>query len=200
MHDLLSGSNEAKDLLVASIAIDADNQFAVTIIPTSWGKAQHHYVRFALHYYARALYLLARSEHARCDLPTLIDLLIHTTIDQGSDLFQMAGLDGSLVPRIGDPVAHAEFVMTSTGVHECELIGNTSLEGWALSHSVIAVLQYLADRLSEESLASLTFGLENMNSSYSTVYRHADPTSQAEVPRLAFQRAFKARRARRMTI
>jgi len=200
MHDLTSGSDEAKDLLVASIAVDADNQFAVTIIPTSWGNAQHHYVRFALHYYARTLYQLARSEHARSDLPTLIDLLIRTTIDKGSDLFLMAGLDGTLVPKIGEPVGHAELVMTSASIHECELIGNTSLEGWALSHSVIAVLQYLADRLSEESLASLTFGLENMNSSYSTVYRHADPTSQAEVPRIAYQNAFKSRRPRRMTI
>jgi hypothetical protein len=191
MHDLVSGSEMEKDLLVASIAVGADNQFAVTVIPTSLGKAQHHYVRFALHYYARVLYLLARGAHHRSDLPTLIDLLIRTTIDKESDLFLLAGLDGALVPKIGEPVAHAELVMKSAGAHECELVGNSSLEGWALSHSVIAVLQYLADRLSEESLATLTFGLENMNSSYSTVYRHADPASQAEVPRIAYHVASK---------
>ena len=185
-----------KDLLVASIAVDADHQFAVTVLPTSLGRAQHHYVRFALHYYARVLYLLAHGEHARSDLPTLIDLLIRTTIDKDSDLFLKTGLDGALVPKIGKPIAHAELVMKSAGAHECELIGNSSLDGWALSHSVIAVLQYLADRLSEESLVTLTFGLENMNSSYSTVYRHADPTSAMEVPRIAYRAVSSTRRKR----
>ena len=196
MHEPLSGSEMERDLLVASIAVDADHQFAVTVIPTSLGKAQHHYVRFALHYYARVLYLLARGEHARCDLPTLIDLLIRTTIDKDTDLFMMAGLDGALVPKIGEPVAHAELVMKSAGAHECELVGNNFLAGWELSHSVIAVLQYLADRLSEESLHTLIFGLENMNSSYSTVYRPADPASQAEVPRIAYHATRSASKRR----
>jgi len=187
MHDHVPDPETEKDLLLASIAVDADNQFAVTVLPAARETAQHHYVRFALHYYARVLYLLARGENARSDLPTLIDLLIRTSIDGSSDLFMMAGLDGTLVPEIREPIAQAELVLKSSGAHECELIGNIPLGGWALSHSVIAVLQYLADRLSERSLATLTFALDNMNSSYSTVYRHADPSSQFDVPLLAYR-------------
>jgi hypothetical protein len=187
MHDHFPGPEMEKDLLLASIAVDADNQFAVTLSPASPGAAQHQYIRFALHYYARVLYLLARGENARSDLPTLIDLLIRTSMEKGSDLFLMAGLDGTLVPSISNPVGHADVVLQSSGPHECELVGNIPLKGWALSHSVIAVLQYLADRLSEGSLSTLTFALENMNSSYSTVYRHADPSSQFDVPRIAYR-------------
>lgn len=166
--------------------MDAEHRFAIELIPTAPPKNHHHDLRFALHYYARVLYLLSRAEGVKSDLPTLIDLLIRTTIERGADLFMEAGLDGTLVANVSEPVARFELALETAVSRECELTGDIPLDNWALTHSMFAVLQYLANRLPERSLSTLTFALENMNASYSTVYRHADPVSQWDVPHLAW--------------
>ena len=191
-HYIQAGPDMERDLLVATIGVDSEHRFAIELIPAAPPENHHHDLRFALHYYARVLYLLARAEGVKSDLPTLVDLLIRTSIERGTDIFMEVGLDGSLVPSVKEPIVEFQLALKSSRTRECELVGDIPLSNWALTHSVFAVLQYLADRLPERSLTTLTFGLENMNASYSTVYRPCDPTGQFDVP----DRAYRALTAR----
>lgn len=175
-------------LLFASIAVDGQHNYGVTLIAAPGGMAQHHYVRFTLHYYARAVYELAKAGTSVGGLTPLIDLILRFPLERDCDLFVLAGIDATVSTTVPSPVAHSELALRDCGARECELIGEVTLEGRDLAHSVIAVMQYVSDRLSDEALTGLSFALKNMNASYAAaVNRQADPLSQIEVPRKAFR-------------
>ena len=180
---------EERELLSGRVFVIDDR--AAVLFTARAAVGEDDYVRFALHYYARALFELVRTSRSARDLPALVDAITVTGLEHGADVFALAGLSGSLCRILDDPEAsEADCVLFSTAHREFHLRGDFSrLDSRTLVRSVIAVIQAVLERVSPEMVDLLTNALANMNASYGVTHRYSDAHSLDQVPSNAFHAA-----------
>ncbi len=169
--------------LVSARIIAAEERYAVLF--TARGEAgEDDYVRFVLHYYARVLFELVRTARSARELPAIIDAVSSSPLHRDADVFNVAGVTGTLCRTIDEPhAAEAECILSSTAHREFHLRGDFSRLGTrALIRTVIAVIQATVQRLSPEMIDTLTLALANMNASYGVTHRYSDAHSLDQVP------------------
>jgi hypothetical protein len=178
---------EPKVVLAARIAAAPGNACAVDIDASTTPLPEEECLRFALQYYARVLFELVRTERSVRDLPYWMAAIAQTALEPDSDLFALAGVEGSLVRTARPLLAEVRVVMQISGVRNREIVGDlTPLRGTTLARSVVAVCQAILPRLSDPMRDAIPTALANMNASYEMTHRYADPASQHEVPELAY--------------
>jgi len=178
---------EPKVVLAARIAAAPGSAFAVDIDASTTPLPEEECLRFALQYYARVLFELAHSERSLRDLPHWMSAIAQTALEPDSDLFALAGIDGSLVRTARPLLAEVRVVMQISGIRNREIVGDlTPLRGTTLARSVLAICQAILPRLSPAMRDAVPAALANMNASYEMTHRYADPASQHEVPELAY--------------
>ncbi|HEX2062206.1 MAG TPA: hypothetical protein VHK90_15825 [Thermoanaerobaculia bacterium] len=174
-------------VLTASIAAGPGGTFSVDIDDAAAVLREEECMRFVLHYYARVLFELVRTQRSVRSLPLWMAALAQSELDPDVDLFTVAGIDGSLVRHISAPIARVEVALRLAGVRNREVTGDlTPLRGSTLARSVLAVCQAVLPRLSPAMRDAVPAALANMNASYEMTHRYADPVSQKEVPELAY--------------
>lgn len=186
---LLPLRSEERELL--SVRVVACEERAAVMFSPRGAIGEDDYVRFALHYYARALFELVRVSRSARDLPALIDAIAGQGLARGTDLFGLAGLTGSLCRLLDDPHAvEADCILFSTAHREFHLRGDFSrLDSRLLVRSVIAVIQAVLERVSPEMIDLLAAALANMNASYGVTHRYSDAHSLDQVPANAYHAA-----------
>ena len=189
IDSLLPLRAEERELLSARVLLNDDH--AAVIFSPRGVVGEDDYVRFVLHYYARALFELVRVSRSARDLPALIDAIAEGGVSRESDLFAMSGLSGSLCRLIDHPQAsEADCMLFSTAHREFHLRGDFSrLDSRTLIRSVIAVIQAVLERVSPEMIDLLTMALANMNASYGVTHRYSDAHSLDQVPANAYHAA-----------
>lgn len=189
VDSLIPLRTEERELLSARVLIH-DDRAAVLFTPRGV-VGEDDYVRFALHYYARALFELVRVSRSARDLPALIDAISSGGVQRSADLFALSGLSGSLCRIIEDPQAsRAECMLFGTAHREFHLRGDFSaLDARSLVRSVIAVTQAVIERVSPEMVDLLTMAFANMNASYGVTHRYSDAHSLDQVPANAYHAA-----------
>jgi len=180
---------EERELLSAHV-VATDDRAAVLFTPRGV-VGEDDYVRFVLHYYARALFELVRVSRSARDLPALIDAIAGAGLERNTDVFGLAGLSGKLCSILDDPHAgETDCVLFSTAHREFHLRGDFSrLDSRTLIRSVIAVIQAVLDRISPEMIDLLVMALANMNASYGVTHRYSDAHSLDQVPSNAYHAA-----------
>jgi len=180
-------TQESRPLLEAHIVAGSAGAFAVDIDDAGAALREEEAFRFVLHYYARVLFELVRTQRSVRQLPQWMSHIAQSALDRDADLFAIARVEGSLVRHITAPIAEAFVTMRVSGVRNREVIGNlTALRGSTLARSTLAVCQAVLPRLSPPMRDSVPAALANMNASYEMTHRYADPNSQHEVPVLAY--------------
>lgn len=175
-------------LLRASIRAGRHRRFAVAIVPDRGEAAgEHDLFRFALYYYAHALYTLARTAHSVRDLPAAIDTYV--TADWDAAAFALGDVPGSLTAMVEEPVGEAHVLFRRIGYRNFDIAGEIPFGGVTLACSVLAVIQAVEQRVSPEVVDSIRAALVNMNVSYVMTHRYSDPLSCHEVPALAYRAA-----------
>jgi len=176
--------------LLSARILNADDRFAV-YLTTRAEVGDDDLIRFALHYYARALFELVRTARSARELPAVVDAIAAVSLGRDSDVFAIAAVNGSLERTIDDARAvEADCVLSSTAHREFHLRGDFSrLNTRALIRSVIAVIQSVLQRLSPEMIDTLTLALANMNASYGVTHRYSDAHSLDQVPANAYHAA-----------
>ena len=189
VDSLLPLRAEERELLSARVLVDGDR--AAVLFTPRGVIGEDDYVRFTLHYYARALFELVRVSRSARDLPALIDAIAGAGVQHNSDLFALSGLSGSLCAILDGAHAHeADCVLFSTAHREFHLRGDFSrFNARTLIRSVIAVIQSIVQRLSPEMIDTLTLALANMNASYGVTHRYSDAHSLDQVPANAYHAA-----------
>lgn len=178
---------ESRHVLRASITADAERQYAVSFRPGDHGPlSEQSYLRFALHYYARVLYELARTERSVRDLPAVIERIAAGTIGWHDDLFTLAGVHGRIVQAVREPVGDVIVTLRQRGVREFDVEGTFGLSGRLLAISVIAVLEAALPRLAADGVGAMLSALANMNVSYTITHHYGDMNSCREVPAIAY--------------
>ena len=174
------------ELVRVRLAVSPGGHYDVAL-----GKADEaDLVRFALHYYARILYELVHTCHSVRNLPARIDEIATTPFDAATDLFVMAGFNGSLMRVNAANTITLECLLCSTGARDFELRCDLSaLDATMLRGSMLAVLQSIVRSISRDTRTLLATALMNMNASYGVTHRYADPRSLAEVPATAYHAA-----------
>ena len=186
-EQLLIGHTPPRPVLHALIAASAEREYSVVFRAGNGSPlGDQDYLRFALHYYARVLYELARADGRSVrDLPSVIERIVNGTIGWHADLFALAEVRGSLATAVTHPVGDIDVVLRHAGIREFEVEGQFRLNGRALALSVIAVLQAVLSRVSGDTFAALFAALANMNVSYTLTHHYRDPKSFREVPTIA---------------
>jgi hypothetical protein len=181
------GMTEPRVVLAAHIAAGAAGQFAVDIDDAAAVLREEECFRFALQYYARVLFELVHSERSVRGLPRWMSTIAQTALDADTDMFALAGVEGTLVRSVRMPIAAAHVIMRIDGVRNRIVAGDLApLRGTTLARSVLAVCQAVLPRLSASMRDAVPAALANMNASYEMTHRYADPASQHEVPDLAY--------------
>ena len=189
LPELLPAAAAATDalppLLRASIVAGDRNDFAISFESDLRFLYEDVFVRFALHYYARALYELSHTKQLRA-LPEEIETIVRSTVGGSTDLFALAGLRGSLASSVATSIGEAHLTLRRCPRRRFELDGALTLSGRPLARSVIAVIQKLSGMMTADGISSLCTALANMNASYTMTHRFGDPASLHEVPDIAF--------------
>ena len=174
-------------LLQARIVAGAGGVFSVDIDDTHASLPEEEVLRFALHYYARVLFELVRTQRSVRQLPQWIASISEVALEADTDLFAVAAVEGALIRRVPTPLVEATVAMHASGVRNRDVTGNLDgMRGNMLARSVLAVCQSVLPRLSPEMRETVPSALANMNASYELSHRYADPESQHEVPVLAY--------------
>jgi hypothetical protein len=174
-------------VLATHITSGARGSFAVEIDDSSATLREEECFLFALHYYARVLFELIRNHGSASELPYWMSGIAQTAIDHHTDLFMVAGVEGTLVRSVPTPVAAAALTMRVSGARHREVLGELdAFPGAALARSVLAVAQAVLPRLSPAMRERVPCALANMNASYELTHRYGDPESQREVPAIAY--------------
>ena len=177
-------------LVHASIVASIRNDYAVTLKPVDGSPiADQDSLRFALHYYGRVLYELARTHRAVGDLLTFIDRIAGGMLGWRGDLFALAGARGGMAVVVTDPVGEVTVQLRRIGIREFEVDGDFRLARRRLAVSVVAVLQAIMVRVSPDVVEVMLSALANMNVSYALTHRYCDPKSFREVPAIAYHAA-----------
>jgi hypothetical protein len=179
--------SEPRVVLAAHIAAGAAGTFSVDIDDGAAVLREEECFRFALQYYARVLFELVRSERSVRNLPRWMADIAQIALENDSDMFALAGVEGSVVRSVRMPIAAVDVIMRIDGVRNRTVAGDlSSLRGTTLARSVLAVCQSILPRLSASMRDAVPSALANMNASYEMTHRYADPASQHEVPDLAY--------------
>ncbi|HEX9984861.1 MAG TPA: hypothetical protein VGF69_16490 [Thermoanaerobaculia bacterium] len=179
-----------QSLLSANITAGDRHSFAVSFYAPSVPLPDSECFRLALHYYARVVYELSRSERSVRGLPEWIERISARTLTAASNLFSMAGVRGSLERSIARPAAEASVGLRTLGLRDRQVTGDLSaLRGMTLALSVLAMCQAVLPHLSDPFMNAMPTALANMNASYELTHHYADPVSQSEVPLVAFRAA-----------
>jgi hypothetical protein len=174
-------------LLHAHIVAGASGAFSVDIDDATSTWREEEAFRFALHYYARVLFELVRSQRSVRHLPDWIASIAQVALEADTDLFAVAGVEGALVRRVPVSIAEVTVTMQVSGVRNRDVTGNLdALRGGTLARSVLGVCQAVLPRLSSPMRDAVPAALANMNASYELSHRYGDPASQHEVPVLAY--------------
>lgn len=174
-------------LITATISTGPDGVFAVGLDSAGARLPEEETFRFALHYYGRVLYELARTQRSVRRLPEWTGRIASTFVDRESDFFAIAGVEGAIVTSLARPLATARVAMCMAGLRSREVTGDLSpLRGSTLARSVLAVFQAVLPQLSVDVCASIPAALANMNASYELTHHYADPESHREVPSTAY--------------
>lgn len=182
--DSLLSVHSERELLRAHVSGADDCRFAVTF---DGAAGEHSYVRFALHYYARVLYEIVRTERSARDLPAQIDRIANMPLVNHADLFELAGVHATLCPVLDNGAVRIDPVLCSRGGRELHLRGDFShMPARLLTKSVPAVLQAILPRLTPDAQEVLAMALANMNASYGVTHRYSDENSLHEVPANAY--------------
>ncbi len=178
---------EPRVVLAARIVAGPAGVFSVAIDDGAAALPEEECFRFMLQYYARVLFELVRSERSVRGLPRWMADLAQSALDSDTDLFAVAGLEGSVVRAIAMPIAEVHVIMRIDGVRNRTVAGDLSpFRGSTMARSVLAVCQAVLPRLSPSMREAVPSALANMNASYEMTHRYADPASQHEVPDLAY--------------
>lgn len=181
------GTSESSVILQARIVAGAGGVFSVDIDDTHALLPEEEVFRFALHYYARVLFDLVRTQRSVRHLPEWIESISQVALDADTDLFLVAAVEGALLRKIPAPLIDTTVQMIASGVRNREVIGNLdAMRGTMLARSVLAVCQAVLPRLSPSMREGVPAALANMNASYELSHHYADPASQHEVPVLAY--------------
>jgi len=176
----------ATELVRARITVTPGGHYDVNLGKTD----DADLVRFALHYYARVLYELVHTCHSVRNLPARIEEIAMTPFDAASDLFVMAGFNGTLLPVNAANTVTLECILCTTGARDYELRCDLArLDATMLRGSMLGVLQAVVRAIAPDMRSVLTTALMNMNASYGVTHRYADPRSLAEVPATAYHAA-----------
>jgi len=179
--------NEPRVVLAARISAGADGAFAVDIDDRAAALREEECFRFALQYYARVLFELVKTDRSVRSLPRWMSEIAQTHIEANTDLFAVAGVDGTLVPAVRTPIAQVDVLMRLAALRNRTITGDLGpLRGNTLARSVLAVCQSVLPRLSPSMREAVPAALANMNASYEMTHGYADPASQHEVPDLAY--------------
>lgn len=174
-------------VLTCRIAAGAGGTFSVDIDDAAATLPEEECFRFALQYYARVLFELVHTQRSVRGLPQAMELLTQTELAGDDDLFTLSGVEGKLVSVVRAPIAEAQVAMRIAGVRNREVTGDLgAFRGSMLARSVVAVFQSVLPRLSPAMRDAIPVALANMNASYEMTHRYADPSSQHEVPELAY--------------
>ena len=177
-------------LLRASIVANKHRAYSVSLhLIGDAVPAEQRYLRFALHYYARVLYELARSGRSVRDLPALIGRIASDPESWRGNLFAAAGAPGMVIKDVHEPTGEVDVVLRRAGFREFEVDGQFGLTGRALALSVIAVLQSIVQRVTPDAAGAILAALSNMNVSYTMTHAYRDPKSYREVPTIAYHAA-----------
>lgn len=190
VETLLPLRSDERELLSARVLV-AEDRYAVFFTVRDSRATEDEYVRFALHYYARVLFELVRTARSTRDLPALVDRIAATELHAHSDLFNVAGVTGTLARVIEDPHAmEADCVLSCTSHRDFHLRGDFSrLTSRTLIGSVVAVFQSVLRHVSPDAIAVLGTALANMNVSYGVTHRYSEANSLDEVPVTAYHAA-----------
>ncbi len=184
---LVMGTSESSVLLQAHIVAGAGGVFSVDIDDTQASLPEEEVFRFALHYYARVLFELVRTQRSVRQLPEWMSSIAEVALDADTDLFAIAAVEGALIRNVPVPLIESRVAMHASGVRNREVVGNLdAMRGSMLARSVLAVCQAVVPRLSPPMRDVLPAALANMNASYEMSHQYADPASQHEVPALAY--------------
>jgi hypothetical protein len=174
-------------VLATRIVSGAGGTFSVEIDDSAAALREEECFLFALHYYARVLFELMRDDRSVLDLPAWMDAIAQTAIDGDTDLFGIAGVEGALVRNVHTPAAETSLTMRVSGARHREIVGDFApLQGAVLARSALAVAQAVLPRLSPAMRETVPSALANMNASYELTHRYSDPSSQREVPAIAY--------------
>lgn len=174
-------------VLSTRIVAGPGGAFSVDIDDSAAVLREEECLLFALHYYARALFELMRHHRSVRELPNWIATIAQTAIDNDTDFFEIAGVDGTLVKTVHTPLTEVAVTMRVSGARHRDIVGDLSaLRGSCLARSVLAVAQAVLPRLSPAMRATVPSALANMNASYELTHQYSDPTSQREVPAIAY--------------
>jgi len=174
-------------ILQARIIAGAGGVFSVDIDDSHALLPEEEVFRFALHYYARVLFDLVRTQRSVRHLPEWIESIAQVGLDADTNLFLVANVDGALLRKVPAPLIDTTVQMIASGVRTRDVTGNLdAMRGSMLARSVLAVCQAVLPRLSPAMRDGVPAALANMNASYELSHRYADPASQHEVPVLAY--------------
>ena len=174
-------------LITATISTGPDGVFVVALDSAGAALPEEETIRFALHYYGRVLYEMARTQRSVRHLPDWTARIAATAVDRETDFFAVAGVKGAIVTSLARPLATARVALCTAGLRGREVTGDLSpLRGSTLARSVLAVFQAAVPQLSPEVCASIPAALANMNASYELTHHYADPASHREVPSTAY--------------
>ena len=180
-------SPEPRTVLTARIEAGPAGAFSVDIDDDAAAQREEECLRFALQYYARALFELVRTSRTVRDLPSWMSKVAQTSVDADTDLFAISGVEGILVRSVRVPIASAIVEMVLDARRNRVIAGDLSaLRGSTLARSVLAVCQAVVPRLSPPMREAIPIAVANMNASYELTHRYADRDSQHEVPALAY--------------
>ena len=165
------------------------DRYAVLVTPAADALRDADTIRFALHYYARALFELVRTRRSPRRLPSLIDRVVASR--DAVDVFAAAGVAGELSHGVDELFASEATCVLSSGPHgEIHLWSDFSrLTTRHLVASVLAVLQYVIVHVSPDMIEVLLTALANMNASYGVTHGYTEPAALDEVPANAFRAA-----------
>lgn len=174
-------------VLSTRVVAGAGGLFSVHIDDSAAALREEECFLFALHYYARALFELMCTHRSVRELPNWIAAVAQTTIDNDTDFFEIAGVEGTLVKSVHTPLAEISMTMRVSGARHREIVGDLApLRGSCLARSVLAVAQAVLPKLSPAMRETVPSALANMNASYELTHHYADPSSQREVPAIAY--------------
>ena len=174
------------DLLQITIAPVPERLYMVAFNRYSDDVGEDLYLRFVLHFYARVLFELSRSEHSVRNLPDVIDQLAGMQLPESPDVFRLAGVGGGLTAHADSGIGAARLVFRRSGIRDFDLDGELVMTGRTLAYSILAVIQAIVPLLHSDSRIALLSGLANMNVSYAITHRYANANSLHEVPAIAY--------------
>lgn len=181
-------AHEPSTWITASIVAGSEHHYSVDLHSDRPHGDEMHYLQFALHYYARIIYELARVRAVR-NLPALLDQVAERGLPWNADVFAVAGLHGRVGTLHEPAVGDVHVTLRAVGPRELCLDGEVRMTGRPLAYSIFAVLQVLLPRVSPEMMTTILTALANMNASYGVTHRYNDPASQRQVPAIAFRAA-----------